>query len=137
MAAGKDRTRTGPRHLWDTLMRTDTAPVTATIIGEWTRRPRSASRPGVPPVKKKALIVAVALLVVALGAGWYLWSISGPRELRFPGIVEIQEVRLGSKIGGRVAKVLVKEGALLYPKQELVIFETPELETQRAQLQAM
>ena len=31
-------------------------------------------------------------------------------ELRLPGTVEVQEVRLGSKLGGRIAEVLVREG---------------------------
>ena len=56
--------------------------------------------------------------------------------LRLPGIVEIQEVRLGSKVGGRVAKVLVNEGAVVSPGQPLVLFEAPELENQKKQLQA-
>jgi multidrug resistance efflux pump len=50
--------------------------------------------------------------------------------------VEIQEIRLGSKIGGRVVQVAVAEGDLLEPGQVLVRFDVSELEAQRQQFQA-
>lgn len=59
-----------------------------------------------------------------------------PLTLRLPGIVEIQEVRLGSKLGGRVAETLVLEGDLAAPGQLLVRFEMPEMEAQKLQLEA-
>jgi multidrug resistance efflux pump len=78
-------------------------------------------------------IVPAAFIAIC---GWY-WPF-GERTpgLRLPGIVETQEVRLGSKVGGRVAEVRVREGDLLEPGQVLVRFEAPELESQRLQLQA-
>jgi multidrug resistance efflux pump len=57
-------------------------------------------------------------------------------ELRLQGTVEIQEVRLASKIGGRVAAVLTREGIVVQEGQVLVRLEAPELEAQREQLQA-
>ncbi len=87
-------------------------------------------------MRNKALLGALALVAVLLaGLGAY-WPFSHNHTLVLPGIVEIQEVRLGSKLGGRVAKVLVKEGAKVKPGDTLVLFEAPELEAQRAQLQA-
>jgi multidrug resistance efflux pump len=87
-------------------------------------------------VKKKLIVAGVALLLVGIAAGWYFWPFGHSRTLRFPGIVEIQEVRLGSKVGGRVAQILVDEGETVSPGQKLVIFEIPELEDQKAQLTA-
>jgi multidrug resistance efflux pump len=63
---------------------------------------------------------------------WWHWS----ETVCLPGVVEIQEVRLGSKIGGRVAQVAVVEGAIAEPDQVLVRFDVPELEAQKQQLQA-
>jgi multidrug resistance efflux pump len=84
------------------------------------------------------LILLSTILPAALVAacGWY-WPF-GERTpgLRLPGIVETQEVRLGSKVGGRVAEVCVREGDPLELGQVLVRFEAPELESQRRQLQA-
>src|SRR5262249_8829082 len=54
-------------------------------------------------------------------------------ELHLHGTVEIQEVRLGSKVGGRVEQVLIREGDLVQPGQVLVRLEAPELEAQREQ----
>ena len=85
-------------------------------------------------MKKRLIVASIALLLVGFAAGWYFWPFGNGRSLRFPGIVEIQEVRLGSKVGGRVAQILVDEGQIVYPGQKLVVFEYPELEDQKAQL---
>src|SRR5262249_23215829 len=80
-----------------------------------------------------------ALAVAILGGGvsavcWYLNQ--GPAQLSLPGLVEIQEVRLCSKVGGRVERTEVREGDLVSPGQPLVVFEAPELRTQLQQQQA-
>lgn len=86
---------------------------------------------------KKTTVLMSALIVIAIAIGaWFFWPFGNSRELHLPGIVEIQEVRLGSKIGGRVAQVLVAEGQQVSRKQKLVVFETPELENLRDQLKA-
>ncbi len=82
----------------------------------------------------KWLIIGAVLVGTVIGG--YLWFTSDGNGLRLPGIVEIQEVRLGSKVGGRVAEVLVEEGSIIYPGQKLVVFEAPELTTTRDQLKA-
>jgi HlyD family secretion protein len=84
---------------------------------------------------KRILIVLAVLAILAVGVGFY-FPFGRSRTLTLPGIVEIQEVRLGSKVGGRVAKIEVKEGDRVDPGQVLVIFEAPELENQKEQLQA-
>jgi multidrug resistance efflux pump len=85
----------------------------------------------------KATVPVVALLVAAVLALGFFWPFRDRgRVLRLPGVVEVQEVRLGSKIGGRVAEVAVHEGDMAQPKQLLVRFHVPELEAQRAQQQA-
>lgn len=85
---------------------------------------------------RKAVLVVLALLALLLaGLGAY-WPFGRSDTLVLPGIVEIQEVRLGSKLGGRVAKVLVEEGTQVKAGATLVVFEMPELEAQKAQLQA-
>jgi multidrug resistance efflux pump len=87
-------------------------------------------------VKRKVLVACLALALVGAAAGWYFWPFGQAHALRLPGIVEIQEVRLGSKVGGRVARIMVTEGELVYPGQQLVEFEIPELLNQKAQLTA-
>jgi HlyD family secretion protein len=85
----------------------------------------------------KILIPVIVILVVA-GMGFGLWwNLRAPSdELRLPGVVEMQEVRLGSKIGGRVVDVKTAEGEIVNANDALVIFATPELNAQRKQWQA-
>src|SRR5687768_7991239 len=88
-------------------------------------------------MKRFALVAGLSLSFAAVAAGvWFFGRFRDDGTIRLPGIVEVQEVRLGSKVGGRVAKVLVEEGQSISPGQELVVFEAPELEAQRSQLLA-
>jgi multidrug resistance efflux pump len=84
---------------------------------------------------KKSIVLLALLAVTAVAAGYY-WPFGRSKALVFPGIVEIQEVRLGSKVGGRVARLYVREGDKVQPGMKLVEFEVPELENQRDQLLA-
>jgi multidrug resistance efflux pump len=96
-----------------------------------------ATASGGPVMGWKGFTLAVLLVAAGGAALFFYWPFGGPADtLRLPGVVEIQEVRLGSKIGGRVCEVLVFEGDRLQAGQVLVRLETPELEAQREQLQA-
>src|SRR5262250_4026224 len=76
---------------------------------------------------KRIGIVAVAMAaIVAVGVlygGWF------HREtgLDGSGTVEARNIRVGSKIGGRIDKVLVREGDRVEPGQVLVTFDDQEL----------
>ena len=70
---------------------------------------------------KSILLAAVMFTAAGLGVGFY-WSLGySARFRRLPGVVEIQEVRLSSKVGGRVARVDVAEGDLVQAGQPLLI----------------
>src|SRR6516225_5338996 len=81
-----------------------------------------------------ALGLLLVLGVAGVGAWWYFRPKSD--ELRLPGVVEMQEVRLGSKVGGRVIAVKVQEGDVVEKDDPLVVFAMPEMEAQRAQQKA-
>jgi multidrug resistance efflux pump len=78
-----------------------------------------------------AAVALAALAVVALGFFWPFGD--GPRILRLPGVVEIQEVRLGPRIAGRVAEVHVWEGDPVKPGDLLVTLDVPDLKAQHEQ----
>lgn len=88
-------------------------------------------------MKWKIIALIGAALAGATGLTGFFWPPERrASELRLPGVVEIQEIKLGSKAGGRVKGVFVREGDLVHPGTILVTFEAPELEAQRSQLQA-
>ena len=89
-------------------------------------------------MNKKAWIIAGAAVLLIAGGLLAYWSFGNTRVLRFPGVVEIQEVRLTSKVGGRVEDILVKEGDVIDPTRTkpLVVFEAPELKNQFKQVKA-
>src|SRR4051812_30485388 len=62
---------------------------------------RSAQRPehGELLVKRKLGFGLLVLVAVAAAVGFYYWPFQDHNGLRLPGIVEIQEIRLGSKLG--------------------------------------
>lgn len=85
-------------------------------------------------MNRKLLVRIMAAIVLGVGGVGCYWSFEHrEKALQLPGTVEVQEVRLGSKIGGRVAEVLTREGDLVQAGQLLVRIEAPELEAQREQ----
>lgn len=71
-----------------------------------------------------ALAVAAALAVTAVYAGWFRRDTG----LQGSGTVEARDIRVGSKIGGRIDKVLVREGDFVQPGQVLLTFDDRELQ---------
>jgi len=87
--------------------------------------------------RMKSILAVLVVLGLAGGgfAAWWFWN-GKKDEIRLAGVVETQEVRLGSKIGGRVEKLLVAEGDTIKKDQVLVILAIPELLAQREQTKA-
>lgn len=88
------------------------------------------------------IVVMVALLglltvilCVVLAKHWIAYIRKQP-ELVLSGVVENQEIRLGSKIGGRVSEVFVSEGQIVEAGKLLLRLDVPELISQRSQLLA-
>jgi multidrug resistance efflux pump len=85
----------------------------------------------------KQLVAGIALLAVAGSTAGYWLRLRDPQqELRLPGTVETQQVRLSSRVGGRVTKTFVKESEIVEPGQKIIELEMPELDSQRGQLVA-
>lgn len=70
-----------------------------------------------------ALAAVAALAVTALYAGWFRRDTA----LQGSGTVEARDIRVGSKIGGRIDKVLVREGDAVQPGDVLLTFDDKEL----------
>ena len=89
--------------------------------------------------RSKALIPVVA--VVVLGGALYAWPPHSKVELLASGTIEARNIRVGSKVGGRILEVKVREGDRVEPGQVLVTFDDRELlaalEQSRANLEKM
>ncbi len=82
------------------------------------------------------IILGLALLVLALG-GLLAWSQWRSPEEKVSGVVEADEIRLGSRVGGRVEQVLVQEGESVRKGQPLVRLEEFNLRERLAEAQAV
>lgn len=84
---------------------------------------------------KRARVIAVLVLVAVL-VTTLLYSQQRPRLKRVSGFIEAHDVRVGSRIGGRVEKVLVEEGHLVRRGEPLVVLEAFDLLQRQAQAAA-
>jgi HlyD family secretion protein len=85
--------------------------------------------------RKRILIVlaiAAVLTATALYAGWF----HRDTALQGSGTVEARNIRVGSKVGGRIDKVLVREGDSVQPGQVLITFDEKELQAALEQSRA-
>jgi HlyD family secretion protein len=91
---------------------------------------------------KKQEIKSTLSLAIIIGAFFHLGCANTgvifkkKNDLVFSGTIETREIRVGSKIGGRVLEVLVVEGQEAQAGQALVKFDIAELQTQYSQAQA-
>lgn len=84
---------------------------------------------------KKKLAVIVAVLVLGTLSLALAWKSRDKDLLVASGTLEARNISIGSKIGGRVSRVLVREGDHVEPHQLLVVFDSAELEGQLLQAQ--
>jgi multidrug resistance efflux pump len=83
------------------------------------------------------LIRAVAITTVLAGLlAALLFSQFRREPLHVSGFIEADEIRLGSRVGGRVAMVHVEEGTRVFPGDTLVELEPFDLLEERAQAEA-
>src|SRR6266568_5006852 len=84
--------------------------------------------------KRTLIIILIAVIggATAVYATWFHRDTS----LQGSGTVEARDIRVGSKIGGRIDKVLVREGDSVQPGQVLITFDDRELQASLEQSRA-
>src|SRR5436853_7020627 len=84
--------------------------------------------------KKKILLpLLLIVLIVAAIVTWRLVSARTPEnQMILSGTIEADEIHIGSKVGGRIAEVLVKEGQEVKQGEPLIRFEIYDLEARRS-----
>jgi HlyD family secretion protein len=90
-----------------------------------------ASEAGVEAPKKRSIpIPVIVLAIIGLAYGGYRYYESH-RPYEWSGTVEARVVYLGSRVGGRVKEVKVKEGDEVEVGQEMLVLEPGDLPAQR------
>jgi len=84
-------------------------------------------------VNKKRAIFIVLLILAAIVAGSWLLSQRGATTRSVSGTIEVDEVRVASRYGGRVQKILAHEGDALKPGDVIVELDAAELQARREQ----
>jgi len=96
--------------------------------------PRPGTQAGKPSfgaiLKKNARLLVLLVLAGASYGGYSLYAWRKPYE--WSGSVEAKTISVGSRTGGRVKDVLVREGENVRAGQPLVLLEAGDLEAQRA-----
>ena len=85
--------------------------------------------------RKRVLILVLLAGVVGGTAVYATWFRRDP-GLQGSGTVEARNIRVGSKVGGRIDQVLVREGDSVQPGQVLVTFDDRELKAALEQSRA-
>ena len=81
-------------------------------------------------MNKKAVVFGIVGVATATSLSLYFAFLRGPAQLEAWGTVEVREIHVGSKVGGRIREVLVREGDRVEKGQPLVGFEDQELEAE-------
>ncbi|HEY6386319.1 MAG TPA: efflux RND transporter periplasmic adaptor subunit [Candidatus Acidoferrum sp.] len=76
---------------------------------------------------RKRVFVLILVAVILGGTTVYATWFRRDSTLQGSGTVEARDIRVGSKVGGRIDKVLVREGDRVQPGQTLITFDDKEL----------
>src|SRR5260370_21552695 len=78
------------------------------------------------------------ILIVVIGGATAVYATWFHRDttLQGSGTVEARDIRVGSKIGGRINKGLVREGDSVQPGQGLITFDDREMQASLQQSRA-
>jgi HlyD family secretion protein len=89
-----------------------------------------------PVSPQRLLIILAVTLVAAAIAGTLIWRGRGDHELMLYGNIDIREVTLAFRVGGRVAGLLVDEGDAVREGQSLARLDPKPLELERNEARA-
>ncbi len=83
---------------------------------------------------RKIIILSLSAAAIVAGAAlWkYLSSRAASDEFVLSGTVEADEIHIGSKVGGRISEVLVREGQTVRRGDVILKFESFDLDAKRA-----
>ena len=87
-------------------------------------------------LRKRFPIVIATILAMAAVFGYQAWKRHvASLPLEWSGTIEARKIEVGSRQGGRVKEVLVREGEQVSGGQPILRLETGDLEAQKLQAQ--
>src|SRR5215472_7269170 len=89
-------------------------------------------------MQKFAVLPLIAAPFFLTGLGWWasIAKDNSGESFTFSGVVESREIRVGSRVGGRIQEVLVSEGDFVHAGQLLVQLDPYDLTAKRDEAQA-
>ncbi len=87
-------------------------------------------------MNRRRLLIPLAVAGIGAVAAYSMGWFHRDTGLQGSGTVEARNIRVGSKIGGRIDKVLVREGDSVEPGQVLVTFDDKELQATLEEMRA-
>ena len=88
-------------------------------------------------MKRSTVILIIIAGILVLGTGYALWDFTAAKQsFVISGFIEADDIHVGSKVGGRVLKVVAKEGQTVKEGETLVLLEPRELDASLAEAQA-
>src|SRR5438477_8696286 len=78
-------------------------------------------------MNRKLILILVGSAAVLAATGLYAGWFHRDTSLQGSGTVEARNIRVGSKVGGRIDKLLVREGDTVAAGQVLMTFDDQEL----------
>ena len=96
------------------------------------------AKPSLEPAAEKRkkwsrLLVILAVIALAAGAGFYVWQKLHPKDVGFAmgnGRIEATDIDIAAKLAGRIEKISASEGDFVRAGQVLVQMQTDTLEAQ-------
>jgi len=86
---------------------------------------------------RRTVMTALFAAIFILGTGYSLWNYAANRDsFTISGIIEADDIHVGSKLGGRVLKVVAREGETVKAGEPLVLLEPAELDAALAEAEA-
>ncbi|HLK03457.1 MAG TPA: efflux RND transporter periplasmic adaptor subunit [Candidatus Acidoferrum sp.] len=87
-------------------------------------------------MKRRIVILVLIVAAIVIVAGFYSGWFKKDSGLQGSGTVEARNIRVGSKIGGRISEVRVREGDPVKAGQILIAFDDKELQASLEQARA-
>jgi HlyD family secretion protein len=87
-------------------------------------------------MKRKYLLIPIILAALIAAAAYSMGWFHRDASLQGSGTVEARNIRVGSKVGGRIDKILVREGDTVDAGQLLITFDDKELQASLQQSRA-